>query len=448
MSTNLRRCRAKASDRRPQKCETSVLPPQRVGIFLGEFGRDVGGSRSPHTTSAGQVMSLSPTPARPSACDDAERYSRSSARWVPRSKSAMISSTNSGGAGSLSAPRSPRDISRRPVAPHRPSRRAMAHATGGPCDASGKEANSGTALDGTTSRSIRWGLAHRPDSGRPRPQSWTTSVTRSELEHVRGNCGTQAARPVHRVVQVGALAPSAPNPGEVRVLRRRTARGTRSSRGSTSARPWRIEGRRHREPHARRTGWSRSTGLAGRLTGGGVGHRGPEDSVWPRWPPSPASATRLAEDLRRARRWGPHRPSDRRADPHRAQPVDQRSQSRRSPTCGLRASASPLWGARTRRRRGGGRGGDPAGRGSRRSSRCGIVAILQAIDSSGRAVAGLGWPMRPVRRGARPTCGSLPGVGRKDGGHGVLLFAFGLRDVPGRHPRPRAFGRRAPGPAA
>ena len=90
----------------------------------------------------------------------------------------------------------------------------------------------------------------------------------------------------------------------------------------------------------------------------------------------------------------------------------------------LRERFAELGGGPRRPERGG-RGGDPARRHLARSSRRGSRQILRALDGPADARR----TCRPGVAEARDELTALPGVGRKTAAC-VLLFAFGMRDVP------------------
>ncbi len=130
---------------------------------------------------------------------------------------------------------------------------------------------------------------------------------------------------------------------------------------------------------------------------------------------------------------GAPRPPDRRADPDGALAVDQRPQPRRRLPAPARAPAR--LGGGPRRAAGRGRGGDPPG--GHLEGQVGAHPGDPAGDARGRpprgrrgprAVAGLACDGCPSVE-ARDYLVALPGVGRKTAAC-VLLFAYGLREVP------------------
>ena len=131
---------------------------------------------------------------------------------------------------------------------------------------------------------------------------------------------------------------------------------------------------------------------------------------------APARALRRAGD-------GAARGSARRARADGALAVDERPQPRRRLPAPARAL--PGLAGRARRARRGDRGGDPA----RRPARPEVAAHQgDARGAAARTSTSAGCATRPSSESRDALC-ALPGVGRKTAAC-VLLFAYGLRDVP------------------
>ena len=197
----------------------------------------------------------------------------------------------------------------------------------------------------------------------------------------------QAARPCDRVVEICAGLPSARSPAG-RARRRRTLEERQSSRALDVGAPWSSEDVGAGASRQTTGAWLARSSVPSRH-GDGARRRAIARAARrrpPRWPPcAPASATRLARDLRRAP-----------LPPH-GHPIAELIltvlSSRRttatatSPTCGC-ASASALWehvarrpGARRSRRRSGraaSRRSSP--RGSRRSCERDRRAASSSLD--------------------------------------------------------------------
>ena len=150
-------------------------------------------------------------------------------------------------------------------------------------------------------------------------------------------------------------------------------------------------------------------------------------------PPLDARVLRVRERLREVYgipRMKPARPPDRRARPHRPLPV---TNDRNRDVAYLRLRERlPTWDGRARRARRRDRAGDPPRRhlqGQVRAHQGDPAGRRRALREDPTREPSLDWlPEVPLAE-ARDYLVSLPGVGRKTAAC-VLLFAYGLRDVP------------------
>ena len=381
------------------------------------------GRRAPHSTSAGASIAPSSGPAAASTSGDALRSSRSSARSVPRSKCGRRRRRTP--RHRLLAARRARDSRRTTGFVAEPTATAPANGvrTARAEPRQRKPASSGTPLT-TTSRSTRSGCALAQRQPRPRPSRARTSWTRSSRE-LSSNRSRKRVVAGDRVSKVAAPCRVA----EARAGRRRCrrcARGTAAtSAGCSGRRGRRASASPSRPPSASWRARRRSRGV---LSTCAIARR--EDSGVRPIPFNAADARARAprprapaRDLRhpeRRRRTA----TARRADPDRPLADHERPQPRRRLPAPARALRTD-WDGGARRAARGGRGGDPAGR--HLEGQVGADPGDPARDRRAAATS-TGCATRRSRESRDYLC-ALPGVGRKTAAC-VLLFSFGLRDVP------------------